>query len=70
MLLDNIRLCVADFETGRVQINFICHHCSKEFDYEPEQWLMKVPAPGSIGKKYELRVWCSKKCYEEDNSND
>lgn len=67
MLLPNIKFYIADYETGLLDIKFICYQCGAEFDYEPPHYQIRFPCPGGIIKKTpEVRFWCSDRCYEEE----
>lgn len=57
MFLDNIRLYVADWQTGLLEMRYICHCCGKEITGEP-RWQLHIPTPG----KYKLLFWCDDEC--------
>ena len=64
MFLNNIKLYLADPQTGRLEMRFICHHCGAEITGEP-LWQLRKPCPG--GGTYEFRFWCDNDwCYESD----
>lgn len=65
MFLDNIHLYLADPQTGRLEMRFVCHHCGGEITGEPK-WQLRMPIPGRKGS-YEFRFWHDNDyCYEQD----
>lgn len=66
MFLNNIRLYLADPQTGRLEMRFVCHHCGKEITEEPK-WNLRLSTLGNKGKPT-LLFWCDDKCKEESLS--
>ena len=63
MFLDNIRLYLADQQTGRLEMRFVCHHCGMEITGEPK-WQLRRSHPGT---HYKAMFWCNNDyCYEQD----
>ena len=63
MFLDNIRLYLADPQTGRLEMRFICHHCGGEITGEPKCQLRR----SYPGTHYKAMFWCDNDyCYEQD----
>ena len=63
MFLDNIKLYLADPQTGRLEMRFVCHHCGMEITGEPK-WQLRKPR---LGSPYKLMFWCDNDyCYEQD----
>lgn len=66
MFLNNIRLYLADPQTGLLEMRFICHYCGREIMGEPRHWQLLRPCPG-IRDSYELRFWCNNAwCHKQD----
>ena len=63
MFFDNIRLYLADPNTGKLKMKFICKECGKEMD-EAENW--ECPCSRSGAAKYHLTEFICNECKKQD----
>ena len=66
MIFNNIRLYCTDWQTGRLEIRFICHHCGMEIEGEPKLWQYRIPRPNSYADPGDFRCWCDAACKKQD----
>ena len=66
MIFDNIKFYCADFETGRMELRYICKTCGKEFIHKP---LWRLRLHGNENENPGFSFWCSKECADKERKH-